>query len=284
MTESHENKAVGVTLRVSAYVLLVFGGMFAFSSILSLFGSYLIASAAGVFLAGGAANAIVMRIFERAHLTNVGLGWSSASVRNLLFGLVGGAGAAAVILLVPLMTGLAWFERMPGMEFHWYNFLFVSVVLLFGAVGEEMMFRGYAFQVLVGVLGPAATILPFGVIFGLAHAMNLNVSVLALINTALWGILLCIAFLRSGDLWLPIGLHFGWNWVLPLFGVNLSGFTMAVTGYSMHWRIGSLWSGGDYGPEGGIFTTVVVILLVLLIWKGPVIHQPAFLLQPRPEE
>ncbi len=284
MTRSHENKAIGVALRAGAYILLVLGCLFVFSSILSLSGSYLIASAAGVFLAAAAANAIVMRVFERAHLTNVGLGWNPASVRNLLIGLAGGAGAAAVILLGPIMLGLASFQKAPGTEFHWYNFLFVSVVLLFGAAGEEMMFRGYAFQVLLAVLGPLATILPFGVIFGLAHSMNLNISMLALVNTALWGILFGVAFLRSGDLWLPIGLHFGWNWALPLFGVNLSGFTMSVTGYSMQWRIGSLWSGGDYGPEGSILTSTVLILLALLVWKGPVIRQPAFLLQPRAEE
>ena len=48
----------------------------------------------------------------------------------------------------------------------------------------------------------------------------------------LFGVLFGYAYLRTSALWLPIGLHFGWNVVLPLFGANLSGFTMGVTGYS----------------------------------------------------
>ena len=45
----------------------------------------------------------------------------------------------------------------------------------------------------------------------------------------------------------------------PLLGANLSGFTMNVTGYAMHWKIGDLLSGGAYGPEGGLLTTAVAI-------------------------
>ena len=81
-----------------------------------------------------------------------------------------------------------------------------------------MLFRGYAFQYLIGKMGPFATILPFGVLFGIVHGNNPNLTWLGLLNTAAWGVLLGFAFLRSGDLWLPIGLHFGWNWALPLFG------------------------------------------------------------------
>ena len=136
-----------------------------------------------------------------------------------------------------------------------------------------MLFRGYGFQVLVSGIGAFATILPVAVLFGLAHSQNLNFGSLALVNTILWGVVLGYAFLRSGDLWLPIGLHFGWNWALPLLGVNLSGFTMDVTGYAMQWRtawrIGGLWSGGAYGPEGGLLTTAVAIGLFFYVREGP---------------
>ncbi len=68
----------------------------------------------------------------------------------------------------------------------------------------------------------------------------------------LWGLVLGYAFYRSGDLWLPIGIHFGWNWALPLVGVRVSGFTMGLTGLAVRWKAGPLWSGGDYGIEGGL--------------------------------
>ena len=75
------------------------------------------------------------------------------------------------------------------------------------------------------------------------------------------GVLLGYAYLRTRTLWLPIGLHFGWNLAQPLLGVHLSGFTIGMTGYELRWRTGLLWSGGSYGLEGGLFTTVMVIAL-----------------------
>lgn len=282
MTAAAENRRtiIGLALRILVYVILAVAGMWVFPGVLAAaFGGYFISSALGVFLAAVIANALVMRIFERAHLTDLGLGWNPASVRNLLLGLVGGTGAACLVLAGPVVFRLADFQAVPGADPHWRTALFVVVILVFGAVGEEMLFRGYAFQALMSKAGPFATILAFGILFGLAHRLNPGVSTLAVCNTIAWGILLGYAFLRSLDLWLPIGLHLGWNWALPLFGVNLSGFTMDVTGYALHWNVGPLWSGGDYGPEGGILTSGIVALLFLYLWKAPVRRQSPLLLR-----
>ncbi len=128
-------------------------------------------------------------------------------------------------------------------------------------MGEELLFHGYPFQLLIRAVGPFATILPISVIFGLMHSTNLNVSFLGIVNTIAWGFLLGYAVWRTGALWLSIGLHFGWNVALPLLGSNLSGFTMGVTGYTLEWNVGVLWSGGGYGVEGGLFTTGIVVAL-----------------------
>jgi hypothetical protein len=132
---------------------------------------------------------------------------------------------------------------------------------------------------MVGTFGTWATVLPMGVLFGLAHSTNEHVRPLALFNTMAWGVLLGYSVLRSGDLWLAIGLHFGWNWTLPLFGVNLSGFNIRVTNYSMTWTAGELWSGGAYGPEGGILCTLVLGALIIFLWKAPILQQNLPLIQ-----
>jgi membrane protease YdiL (CAAX protease family) len=168
--------------------------------------------------------------------------------------------------------------RDPNQHFAWPNLIYFSILLLFGAIGEEMLFRGYAFQVFMAAVGPFAAILPTAVLFGFMHASNPGFTLLAGINTVLWGVLLGYSFLRSGDLWLPIGLHFGWNWTLPLLGVNLSGLTMGITGYTMRWRIGGLWSGGAYGIEGGLLTTAIVIALYFYLQKAPIQTQLPYLL------
>jgi membrane protease YdiL (CAAX protease family) len=280
-TSTQKQKNLGVLLRVGIFALIaILGNYFIFPIIIALIGvPVLVVSALGTFAAAAVANAIVLRIYERGQLSDIGLQWTAASRRNLGFGIIGGVCAALVVLAGPLLFRLADLQPVPNARFHWPSAVFVSIVLLFGAVGEEMLFRGYAFQVLVKAIGPFATILPVSVLFGLAHAGNLNFSGLALLNTILWGIVFGYAFLLSGDLWLPIGLHFGWNWTLPWFGANLSGFTMGVTGYSMHWKIGGLWSGGAYGPEGGLLTGVTIVAVFFYLQKAPIEHQEAFLLR-----
>jgi membrane protease YdiL (CAAX protease family) len=179
------------------------------------------------------------------------------------------------MLTAPLLAGTGHLVTRHASGFSWAGVVFYLVVFLFGAAGEEMIFRGYAFQLLVEKIGPFATVLPVGVIFGLAHASNPNASLLGVLNTVLWGILLGYAYLRSRDLWLPIGLHYGWNAVLPLFGVNLSGLTIEVTRYFYRWDLTPLWSGGTYGPEGGLLATIFGIALFFVLTRAPVRPQEA---------
>lgn len=282
MTPTENEKLIGVLLRFGVFALIAILGYMLFPIILIALlgdGVQLVVATLSTFAASAVANVIALRIYERGQLADIGLGWTAASRRNLIIGAIGGVGAGLVVLVFPLLVRAADIERIPNQHFDWPSLLFVSLILLFGAVGEEMLFRGYGFQVLVRGIGPFATILPMAVLFGLAHSTNLNFGWLALLNTTLWGVILGYAFILSGDLWLPIGLHFGWNFTLPLFGVSLSGFTMGVTGFAVHWKIGDLWSGGAYGPEGGLLTSAIVVALFFYLRKAPLQHQEAFLLE-----
>ena len=282
MTPTETNKYLGVLLRFGVFALIALLGYFLFPTILLFFlgdGVPLVIATLSSFAAAAVANSIALRIYERGQLADIGLGWTAASRRNLIIGAAGGAGAGLIVLGGPILVRAANFAPVPNEHLNWPSLLFVTLILLFGAVGEEMLFRGYGFQILVRAIGPFATILPMAVLFGLAHSPNLNFTWVALVNTFLWGVIFGYAFIRSGDLWLPIGLHFGWNFTMPIFGVNLSGFTMGVTGYSVQWKIGDLWSGGAYGPEGGLFTTAIAVALFFYLQRAPIEHQDAFLLR-----
>ena len=92
---------------------------------------------------------------------------------------------------------------------------------------------------------------------------------LGLINTFGFGLVLGYAYLRTGDLWLPIGIHFGWNWALVVFGLNVSGFRMGVTGYVVRWHVSDLWSGGAYGPEASVLTCGIIVALLWMLHRAP---------------
>ncbi|MBM3810785.1 MAG: CPBP family intramembrane metalloprotease [Acidimicrobiia bacterium] len=273
----------GVLLRAGVFAFLAFTGLLIFTPLLSPLG-YLLTAVFSTFAAGAVANVLSLRIYERAHLTEIGLFWNAISARHLLMGFAGGGGAAALILAPPLMFGIATLAPSTEPTPTWGTFAFVTFVLLFGVVAEEVLFRGYAFQVLVPVFGTWATVLPMGVLFGAAHSTNQNVTNLALFNTMAWGVLLGYAVLRSGDLWLAIGIHFGWNWTLPLFGVEVSGFKIKVTGYAYRWSVGELWSGGEYGPEAGILCSAVLLVMIAFLIKAPIRRQHLPLASPRQKE
>jgi hypothetical protein len=247
----------------------------------------------------------VVRIYERGRLADIGMGWSHASAQQFWQGLAAGAISAALVTGGALMCGLAtWVKNPdPAAAFGFGKLAMVAVLLLFGAVGEELMFRGYAFQLLAGAFGLWRVTIPFAVLFALMHLGNLDIGApaashaaqfgvnwvklgsawLGIVNTGLWGVLFCVAMWRSGALWLPIGLHFGWNIVLPLAGARLSGFTIVLTGYELQWT-SSVWlSGGEYGPEASVLTTIVCGLLLIWLWRSRLQRQPSLLLDAREE-
>jgi len=255
----------GILLRVGLFVILGWISMILFPQVMEPLAGLMVTSALSTFAAAAVANAVTVRIYERGRLSDLGLGWTPKSLREFGIGAFTAALAATVILVAPLAAGAAYFARVEGVEHPWSSFAFVSIVLLFGAAGEEMLFHGYAFQLLIRSIGPFATILPASALFAVAHMGNPNATALSTLNTFEWGVLLGYAYLRTRALWMPIGLHFGWNFALPVFGVNLSGFTMGVTGYALRWRTGDLWSGGAYGPEGSVLTTIIVIALFFAV-------------------
>ena len=259
----------GIIIRVAFFIVITVVGLELLTPMFLLFG-VMVAGTVSLGGTGLIANLLTMRIFDRRPFADIGLRGGRPAARNFVIGLILGAGAAALMLAAPLLAGTGHLVARSNSEFAWKGLLFYLFALFVAACGEEMIFRGYAFQVLIRNLGPFATVLPVGVLFGFAHSMNPNHSWLGVMNTMLWGILLGYAFLRSHDLWLPIGLHFDWNAVLPLFGVNLSGLTIEVTRYFYQWDLTPLWSGGNYEPEGGLLTTIFGLALFFALARAPI--------------
>jgi membrane protease YdiL (CAAX protease family) len=265
----------GVVLRVGFFVFMVFAGVQFITPLLYFTFGLLVGGTVGLCVSGLLANLLTLMIFERRPLTDIGLLWSRLAARNLVTGVVFGGGTAAAMLVAPILGGAGHLVLKQHSEFAWSGLAFYTAAIFVAAAGEEMMFRGYAFQILIEKLGAWATLLPVAILFGLVHSSNPHVTWLAVSNTILWGVILGYAFLRSHDLWLPIGLHFGWNAVLPLFGVNLSGLTIDVTRYEYRWDVLPLWSGGAYGPEGGLLTTIFALALFYALVRLPIKPQMA---------
>jgi uncharacterized protein len=265
--------------------ILVFGVIFFIASnLIALFyglvPNLLLISAITVFLGSLVATAVVLRVYSHgAPLRTVGLHWNSITQHNLWKGIgLGIAFGAAVTVMPVLISKASW--SATDTSFAFGSLVFFVVLILFGAIGEEVLFRGFVFQRLHETFsesfgetfGATASVVITSALFAWAHGQNLGVTWLALANTFAWGVVFGIARLRSNDLWLPIGIHAGWNWTLPLLGVELSGFTLEVTGIRLRGTEGSALdtylNGGAYGPEGSIFTTLAMPLIVYILWRA----------------
>jgi hypothetical protein len=132
------------------------------------------------------------------------------------------------------------------------------------------MFRGYGLQTLsrakLAWLGVLLTSVPFG----LVHLGNPNVVPgVTFTNTALAGIWLAAAYLRTRSLWLPLGVHWAWNWALGwFFGLPISGIQLVSNPLLQTQDNGPKWlTGGSYGIEGGVACTIALTLFTVFLWK-----------------
>jgi membrane protease YdiL (CAAX protease family) len=145
-----------------------------------------------------------------------------------------------------------------------------------GAMGEELLFRGYAFQSLIQALTFLPATLLTAVVFGLAHLQNPHMTAFSLSNVVLAGILFSFAYMKTRSLWLPFGIHFAWNFSqTTLFGFPTSGMVDDSHALFNAARSGPAWiGGGDFGPEGGALATIALLACLWYILKAGFLRPP----------
>jgi hypothetical protein len=143
---------------------------------------------------------------------------------------------------------------------------FTFVVLAVAAINEEAIFRGYAFQRLVESVTPVGAIAVTSALFGLGHLGNPHHTWISTANTMLVGIPFAIAYLRTRSLWMPIGMHFIWNFLMGfLLGLPVSGITLPVSVFQARVHGAAWWTGTEYGPEGGLLASGVIVAATLYL-------------------
>ncbi len=211
------------------------------------------------------------QVFERKPLGMVGLAFHPYWMKELCAG--AGIGGAMMIFVGggEALLGLARFSPNPlpaGSELAYGSGLFL--LLLIAATNEELVFRGYPFQRLVESLGPVGAVAVSSACFGLAHLGNAHHTWISTANTMLVGVPLSIAYLRTRSLWMPVSLHFAWNYMQGfIFGLPVSGYSFSTTLLKVQVHDAAWLTGSDYGPEGGMLSTFAVVGAAVFLFLSP---------------
>ena len=222
-----------------------------------------------VLLIPSAISLLVMARIDKVRASAFGLSLHQGWFRDILTG-IGFAGGLLLFTLVgSFLFGNARVESSGSISLL-PTIGATFLVLAVAALSEELVFRGYPFQVFLKSLGPWGAMLLISLIFGLLHAPNPGATLLSILNTILAGIFLCRAYLKTRSLWLPYGIHVGWNAGLALvLGYPVSGIdTPSILKTSIS---GPDWIlGGGYGPEGGVLGTVIFLAATIVIGRLPI--------------
>lgn len=147
--------------------------------------------------------------------------------------------------------------------FYWAAFW--AVFFIFVGLNEEYSLRGYLLYTLAEGIGfwPAAVVM--AVLFALLHTFNGGESRLGIIMAAFFAMFASVTLRYTGNLWLAVGAHAGWDWGESYFyGVNDSGFQAPGHLLDPHTQ-GEAWlNGGSVGPEGSVLTLVLMITMSVL--------------------
>ncbi|GAB3020514.1 CPBP family intramembrane glutamic endopeptidase [Bowmanella dokdonensis] len=190
-----------------------------------------------------------------------------------------GAGTLLGATLMALIVAIIWatggvslaLDPQRSLDALCYGlFMFLCVALF-----EETLFRGFVFQRLIEGIGLWPAQLALAMLFAAGHWDNPDMQgttlMIASLDLAIGAMLLGLAYVRTGSLALPVGIHLGWNWAQGhVLGFGVSGYGQQGW-FTPEFADKAEWlTGGQFGPEASVFALLVdsLMLLVLWRWKG----------------
>lgn len=212
------------------------------------------------------ASALLMARIERRRFSQYGLPLRSAF--GLDFWIGAGIGFATINVILAGIFALHGF-RLTGLAIHGRTIAssFAAWVVTFVLVGlaEEFAFRGYLQYTLTTGMGfwPAAAIL--SALFALAHASNPGENITGLLMIVAFGLLHCLFLRRTGNLWLAVGFHAGYDWTTTFFyGVPDGGYAPYHNLLTPEFNGPSWLTGGSVGPEASVFGPIVLAIVAIV--------------------
>ena len=136
---------------------------------------------------------------------------------------------------------------------------------------EEISFRGWLMISAGTHRSTKSAVVLSAVIFSVFHFGNEGISIPAAVNLFLFGVFAAFYVLRTESIWGAAAMHGVWNFVQGnLFGIKVSGMDMTDSVWHFSSADGMTWlNGGEFGMEGGLAVTAVLIAGIAVLWALP---------------
>ena len=211
-------------------------------------------------------------VFERLRFRFLGWGLRRGWLKDVALGSLIGVASLMLAAGIAAAAGGIRFSFNPSPVTAIARTVIVTlIVFVIAGAAEEALFRGYPLQTFTRAKLAWVGVVITSVAFGVAHLGNPNASKgLPFINTVIAGVWFAVAYLRTRSLWLPVGLHWSWNWTqAALLGIPVSGNERFAAAPLLHaMNSGPNWlTGGAYGIEGGLACTAALIFSTIIIWR-----------------
>jgi len=209
---------------------------------------------------------IMVSFFDQRPFVSIGF-MRDHLIRDILLGI--GIGAAWLLLSIVVSLILRSAVLHSTHSLVGLTLLFSGTAVLLNTVTQEVLSRSYIFQTIESQTNAVWAVILTSILFVLIHASALQSTWLPAVNIFFAGILFGVAYYVSKNLWLPISIHFIWNFLLgSVFGLAVSGRNLVDSWKFFSLKGPSLLTGGSFGLEGSIVVTAVTILFIagLLMW------------------
>ena len=210
----------------------------------------------------------VMVLISKSQLVKEGWPRIRVGVKWFGIGTIIGLLMAGGVLIITVISGGSSFTLNNDSLIEYLQYVLPLVIfLLLAALGEEWIFRGYPLTKLSPIVGKGWANILVSLLFMVGHWGGDGWSALAVLNIFIFSLVNGVMRFTRGGIPAAWGFHFAWNSLYVISGATLSGENFQVPLIQFP-SDGPGWlSGGAYGPEGGLGTSIITIVGLMIIYK-----------------
>lgn len=208
---------------------------------------------------------LLWKLLDKKNIKDMGITNIKNGKKELLTGLIMGAVSITVVCIALLLLKQVKLTNSISSPNISVSPVIGLITFTLVGFGEEIFGRAYVMSVLKQTKNKWAIIIISSAIFSALHLFNNSIGILPVINLFIVGVLFGYMFMKSRNVWMPIGFHITWNYFQGyIWGFQVSGNEVKGL-YQVEIVANNYINGGQFGPEGGLVVTFILLILFAIV-------------------